>query len=71
MSIINDVPMVMVLLVFFKVIDLAHRRTCVDNQNFFQIEGLPNLLRYGVPFARLRRAGAPLFPTMEVASGVY
>ena len=26
----------------------------------FEIDGLPNFLRYGAPLARLRRAGAPL-----------
>ena len=26
----------------------------------FEIDGLPNFLRYGAPHARLRRAGAPL-----------
>ena len=26
----------------------------------FEIDGLPNFLRYGAPLARLRRAGTPL-----------
>ena len=28
--------------------------------NIFEIDGLPNFLRYGAPLAHLRRAGAPL-----------
>jgi len=52
-------------LLVFKI--LAYGRTYVRTDRHVttkicQIDGLPNFLRYGVPFARLRRAGAPLKP---------
>ena len=31
----------------------------------FQIDGLPNFLRYGAPLARLQRAGVPLLTVNE------
>ena len=56
-------------LLFFKVWELAYGRT--DGRTYvrtdshvttkiFEIDGLPNFLRYGAPLVRLRRAGAPL-----------
>ena len=62
MSNINDVPMVMVLLLFFKVWTC---RTDVRTDSHmatksFDVNGLPNFPRYGAPPACLRRAGAPL-----------
>ena len=62
---INDVPMVMVLLLW----DLAYGRTDgwtyvrTDSHlttKLFEIDGLPNFLRYAAPLACLRCAGAPL-----------
>ena len=51
-------------LLFFKVWDLdvrAYVRTDSHvRTKIFEIDGLPNFLRYGAPLARLRRAGAPL-----------
>ena len=58
MSNFNDVPMVMVLLLFFKVWDLVYRRKYVHMDSHvttktFEIGGLPNFLRYGAPFTCL------------------
>jgi len=58
---IKDVAMVMVLV--FKV--LAYGQTYVhmygqSRDKIFQIDGLPNFLRYGAPLTRLQHTGAPL-----------
>ena len=59
--------MVIVLLLFFKVWDLVYGRTDVDvrtdsymTTKIFEIDGLPNFLRYGALLVCLRHAGAPL-----------
>ena len=61
MSNINGLPMVMVLLLFFKVWDLAYGRTYVRTDShvttkIFEIDGSPNW----APLTHLRRTGAPL-----------
>ena len=68
MSNINDAPMVIVLLSYIYGMGLGVRTDIrtdgrTDSQvttKTFEIDGLPNFLRYGAPLARLRRAGAPL-----------
>ena len=63
MSNINDVPMLMVLLLFFKVWDLAYR--CMYGHTYihtdshvttkiFEVDGVPNFLGHGAPLTCLR-----------------
>ena len=67
MSDINDVPMVMKLLSYFSRYRTWHtdRRTYIRTDShvtakIFEIDGLPNFLRYGAPLVHFRRAAAPL-----------
>lgn len=57
---IKDVPMLMVLLSYFKLLGSAcgHTDRHVITESF-EINGLPDFLRYGAPLMLLRRAGAP------------
>ena len=58
MSNINDVPMVMVLLSYG--MGLGIRTDSHVTTKIFEIDGLPNFLRYGAPLVRLWHSGAPL-----------
>ena len=63
MSTINDVPMVMVLLSYFSKYGTWRTDVRTDSHvttKIFEIDGLPNFLKYGATIARLRRVGAPL-----------
>ena len=60
----------MVLPPSFQGLGLACARTYVHTDSHVtaklsEIDGLPNLVRYGTPLARLRHAGAPLLALIE------
>ena len=72
MSNINDVPMVMVLLSYGMELGIpTYRRTDGHvTTKIFEINGLPNFLRYGAPLARLRHARAPLLSHVKAPGSV-
>ena len=55
MSNITDVPMIMVLLSYFCFAAPTYGQLLATKK--FEIDGLPNFLRYGAPIARLGRKG--------------
>ena len=66
MSNIKGVPLVIgATRLYFKAWSLAYGRTYVRTvthvtTKIFEIDGLPNFLRYGAPLTRLQRAGFPV-----------
>ena len=67
MSNINGVPMVMVLLSYGMGLGVRTdgRTDSHVTTKIFEINGLPNFLRYGAPFAGFGRAGAPLLRNLR------